>query len=127
MQDVADVRQQLGTDYNGLTLWCMGVPKKRLGKRGHDTESDSEISECDDFPRRVRKKKKKTKSWSEEKQERIDDLIDELKAKHGVRYNDIQYRIWAESLDTHYHKSLGSASSSINVQVTRCATYTILN
>ena len=52
------------------------------------------------------KKKSTKRSKHEEKQERIDNTIEELKAKHGTTYTDIQNRVWAESFDTRYHQSL---------------------
>ncbi len=52
------------------------------------------------------KKKKLTKY--EEKLERVDELVDELKSKHGATYTNIQYRVWAETMDTGRHRSMDS-------------------
>ena len=41
-----------------------------------------------------------------QKIERIDNIIEQLKAKHGSECTDIQYRVWTESFDTPYHQSL---------------------
>lgn len=42
----------------------------------------------------------------EEKLERIDDLIDQLKEKYDTNYNVMQYRIWAEMIDARRHSCL---------------------
>ena len=54
---------------------------------------------------RSKSKKKKTKH---EKLERIDELVDELKLKHGTTYTNIQYRVWAETIDAQNHSSTDS-------------------
>ena len=114
--DMQDVRKLLrNRDSSGIsscTLWCMGLSAKKdvdLGKHTRDqTDSDSAADTDSDSgsKRSKRKKKPVKKSRHEEKLERIDNIIDQLKAKHGSEYTDIQYRVWAESFDTRYHQSL---------------------
>ena len=108
--DMRDVKRLLRSTGSKVALWCMGLSTKQasVGKRTREKpNSDSEISDSDDEPRRVKTKRKSTKrSKHEEKQERIDNTIKELKAKHGTTYTNIQYRVWAESFDTRYHQNL---------------------
>ena len=114
--DMQDVRRLLrNKDSSGVsscTLWCMGLSAKKdadLGKRTRDqTDSESDTDSDSGTKRSKRKKKPAKKLRHEEKLERIDKIIDELKTKHGSEYTDIQYRVWAESFDTRYHQSLDS-------------------
>lgn len=113
MQDVRKLlRNRDSSGVSSCTLWCMGLSAKKdldLGKRTRDhTDSDSAADTDSDSgsKRSKRKKKPVKKSRHEEKLERIDNIIDQLKAKHGSEYTDIQYRVWAESFDTRYHQSL---------------------
>ena len=77
-----------------LTLWCEGQRKKR--KQPESSDSDEEYH-------RVKKKKK---SKSEERVDKIDDIIDDLREKHGISYTNLQYRVWAETINGGRHKSL---------------------
>ena len=113
MQDVRKLlRNRDSSGVSSCTLWCMGLSAKKdvdLGKCTRDhTDSDSAAdTDSDSGSKRSKCKKKPVKkSRHEEKLERIDNIIDQLKAKHGSEYTDIQYRVWAESFDTRYHQSL---------------------
>ena len=44
----------------------------------------------------------------EEELERVDELVDELKSKHGTLYANIQYRVWAETIDSGHHSGVDS-------------------
>ena len=50
-------------------------------------------SEDDSDPEPRHSKTKKKKSRYQEKVERIDDLVDDLKKRHGTLYTNIQYRV----------------------------------
>ena len=52
-----------------------------------------------------RSKSKKKKTKHEEKLERVDELVDELKLKHGTTYTNIQYCVWAETIEAQNHSS----------------------
>ena len=68
--------------------------------------SDDSDEETPEKQQTTRSKQRKKKSIQEEKLERIDDLIDQLKEKHDTMYNAMQYRIWAETIDLGRHSSL---------------------
>ena len=51
-------------------------------------------------------KKKRKKSLVEEKRERVQKLVDELKAKHEGQFSGPQYQLWAEVIDVHQHDSM---------------------
>lgn len=38
--------------------------------------------------------------------DRIDDIVDELREKHKHTYNNLQYRVWAETMVAGRHDSL---------------------
>ena len=48
---------------------------------------------------------KKKKSYLDERTERVDKTVKELKSKHGVAYNGTQYRFWAEAFVSGQHSS----------------------
>ena len=68
--------------------------------------SDDSDNETPEKQQTAKSKPRKKKLRQEEKLERIDDLIDQLKEKHDTKYNVMQYRIWAETIDTGRHSSL---------------------
>ena len=76
-----------------VTVWCDGQKKKR--KISESSESDEEFH-------RMKKKKNKV----DEKADKIDDLVDNLREKHGISYSNLQYRVWAETMVGGRHKSL---------------------
>ena len=92
---------------NKLTLWCDG---KRLPKTKqlNDSHSDSDESATEVDMQRKPKPKKRKKTKYQDRQERIDDLIDDLREKHGTKYTNIQYRIWAECIEARTHASMDS-------------------
>ncbi len=110
-KDTSEVQRLLRSDSHSVTLWCMGKsePKTTAPKRSapyvelSDSESDEEAAKKNAKPRN-----KKKLSKYEEKLERVDEMVDELKSKHGTAYTNIQYRVWAETIDTGRHRSVDS-------------------
>ena len=68
-----------------------------------DSESDEETQKANSKPQ---KKKKLPKH--EEELERVDELVDGLKSKHGTLYANIQSRVWAETIDSGRHSGVDS-------------------
>lgn len=106
--DLKDLTKLLKS--KGVTLWCNGKRKSR--KRASDS-SDSE-EDC------ARPKKKK-RSASKERTDRVDDVTDELRLKHKSAFTSLQYRVWAETVVAGRHDSLdhpprGSYFKTRNVQ-----------
>ena len=92
---------------DNITLWCMGVSdKRRRGKHRRDYSDSNSECDSDDTRQRSRSKSKKKKTKYEEKVERVDELVDELKLKHGTMYTNIQYRVWAETIESQNHSSM---------------------
>lgn len=89
-----DIKDLLST--KSLTLWCEGRSKKRKRKPSESSGSG------EDF-RSVKKKKKTT---SEERMDKVDDIVDDLRAKHKNIYTNMQYRVWAETIVGSRHDSL---------------------
>ena len=81
-------------------LWCMGRSTK---KRSRDHRNSSEES---DACHEVARKSKKKKTTYEDKQEMVDDTVDELRSKHGTKFTSLQYRVWAETILSGSHESL---------------------
>ena len=82
----------------GKTLWCDGKSAKQSMPAVVCVDSDS-----DDEP--PTKKSKKMASALDSKTLRVDTLANELKEKHGNKYNKIQCKLWAEALDVGRYKS----------------------
>ena len=97
--DGDDVKAELKRLFErGKTLWCDGKSTKPGVAAVVCVDSDS-----DDEP--PIKKPKKTASALESKTLRVDALANELKEKHGNKFNKIQCKLWAEALDVGRHKS----------------------
>ena len=110
--DIHDIIHLLKTkDNHSVTLWCMdhsATPTVRSKRPRNPTVlvSDDSDDETPEKQQTAKSKPRKIKSRQEEKLERIDDLIDQLKEKHDTKYNVMQYRIWAETIDAGRHSSL---------------------
>jgi hypothetical protein len=86
---------------NGKYLWCYGV-------------SDHEVLSSDEDrsgPSRKKVKKPNSENVSrvnslEAKSDRVDAIAKDLKEKHGDKYTQIQYKLWAEVIDTKKHTSI---------------------
>ena len=111
-EDIHDVIHLLRTkDNHSVTLWCMGqstsVPATgSKHQRNNTVLTISDTDSDEEKPMTTKSKKRKKKTRQEEKLDRIDDLIDDLKLKHGTKYNAVQYRMWAETIDSGRHSSL---------------------
>ena len=71
----------------------------------------------------VKEEKKKTTTY-EDKQEMVDDSVDELRSKHGTKFTSLQYRVWAETILSGSHESLddllrGSFFLGVKVRVAK--------
>ena len=85
------------------TLWCELAPPQ-------DDYYDGSESDPDYLSPPPLKKKKKV-SAIDEKNQRIEDIMQSIQAKHGDKFTKIQYRLWAEMVDVGTHKSLEEAPS----------------
>ena len=74
-----------------------GKEHKEKDQRPSSEESDAGLEIA-------RKSKKKTAY--EEKQAMVDDTVDELRVKHGTKFTNLQYRVWAETIQSGSHESL---------------------
>ena len=111
--DIHDVIHLLNSKDNySVTLWCVGhsatptvLPTGSKHPRNPTVLlSDDSDDETPEKQQSAKSKPRKNKSRQEVKQ--IDDLIDQLKEKHDTKYNVMQYRIWAETIDAGKHSSL---------------------
>ena len=79
------------------TLWCNGRTKRKTKKKQTSDSSDSEEDHV---------KPKKKKNASKEREDRVDDVVDELRLKHQSKFSSLQYRVWAETVVCGRHVSL---------------------
>ena len=85
-----------------VSLWCHGVHIASASKK-HSSESGSDSDES--LSRKPKKKKRKKKvSVLDAKNNRVEEVVTNLRQKHGTQYTTIQYRLWAEMLDVGTHK-----------------------
>ena len=75
-------------DGGRLTFWCNGVQKEDRMEESRKRASNSEA----DGPT------KKKRGSSEGKAEQVTEMKAELKEIHGMKFNELQYRMWAEVL-----------------------------
>ena len=105
--DLTELLQLLQS--KGATLWCDGItqeaiPTSAQAKRGAITVDES--SESEEEVRKQKPRKKKAKTAYVERLERIDDIVDDLREKHGSKFSTIQYRVWAETISAGRHADL---------------------
>ena len=105
-EDLKEVHKLLKTsDSHCVTLWCDGKADHRSAKRSVGDLNFSD-SDGENDVRLPKSKSKKKRSRYEEKAERIEDTVDQLKEKHGNKYTLVQYRIWAETMESGQHSSV---------------------
>ena len=94
------------TDGHEVTLWCMGCTTKTTKQKGKRTRVVSDMNSANDFSSENERpaEKSKKKSQYADKLE----TIDTLKSKHGLTYTNIQYRVWAEAIDSGNHDGFDS-------------------
>lgn len=90
-EDIAEVWGQIRCGKE-VTLWCDGMISKKK-KRACPSEED------EDEP-----KKKKSKA-SIAREDKVDQVVADLKKKHGNLYTPMQFRIWAEMIVGEVHTS----------------------
>ena len=116
-RDLSDLLAR-SAEKDELTIWCEGLCTKpttggkRRKKASHDSgsvdrleiSSDSDSSTYE--PRRTGRRRKKKKTLLEEKQDRIDEIVDKLREKHNNKYTSLQYRVWAETIVAGQHEDI---------------------
>ena len=74
----------------GYKLWCEGKDSSKVRKR-------SDLDEEDNRDDQIRPRSKKPKiSAFEERNNQVLKIANQLKEKHGDKYNMVQYKFWAE-------------------------------
>ena len=95
-----------------LTLWCHGQDSRKKKSSAidlsceHDavSNSNSEASEATGSKRsKTSGGLKNSRTTSEEKATRVQEIKGELDKKHGSKYNSCQYRLWAEMVFAGVH------------------------
>ena len=90
-EDISDVWQQVLSGKN-IVLWCDGMAttsSQGKRKRQADSSDDEEVGT---------RKKKKRKS-DEDREQKVEKLVQNIKAKHGdTKYIPMQFRVWGEML-----------------------------
>ena len=85
---------------SGKCLWCDGL------KRSECDEPICLDSDSDDEGIKTKKRKiDKEANAFEAKVKRVDALANELREQHKEKFNKIQYKLWAEALDSGRHRS----------------------
>ena len=86
-------------------LWCDGLSD--ISKRKRSLTVDENESDEDHEPeKRSSSKKKKRSLAQEEREEKVQNTIDQLKEKHGSTYTPMQMRIWSEMIVGGIHATL---------------------
>ena len=83
---------------NGKSLWCEGNRGKAVCVVDDDYEDE-------DVPMAKKSKVHKKLNSQEAKAKRVDELAVELQGMHKEKCNKIQYKLWAEAIDSGKHKS----------------------
>lgn len=83
-----------------MVHWAYSTSKGK-GRSSKKTSENSDSEE--DHPA-----KKKRRNTTEERMDRVDDIVDELRVKHKSVYSTLQYRVWAETVVGGRHESLDS-------------------
>lgn len=97
--DIQDVWSFINKGEN-VSLWCHGVSES--SRMVEVVSSENEEDYCAKKPKRKRRRKS-TISWKE-KNDNVEELVTELRQKHGDRFTTIQYRLWAEMVDVGTYK-----------------------
>ena len=79
-----------------MTIWCEGKNKKRMHRVSDSLGSDNESNST----------KKKKGPCSDDRISRVDDVVDNLREKHGHAFSSLQYRVWAETIMEGRHVSM---------------------
>ena len=93
---------------SGKTLWCEG--------RRNETRCESKSvicldgdDDCEPTPKKVKVQEKL--NAREVKAKRVEEIAVELRETHKDKYNKIQYKLWAEAIDSGKHKSKSSPTT----------------
>lgn len=81
-----------------VILWCDSLrqtDKSGSKKRRHDSDSDEKAHPS-----------KKISPAAKERENEVEEIINNLAETHSRKFTQMQYRIWAEMYITSYHKSL---------------------
>lgn len=88
-------------------MWCNGLKSNDSSLKRHDSHSDIDDEEND--PLIPIMKKRKT---TDDREERVSRILQQLKEKHKDRFSNFQLRIWSEMIVGETHSSLEDPPTS---------------
>lgn len=93
IEDLRELWSDMLQSASKTVLWCDGLQKEIVstGQQKHGLEYDSDDENGPS-------KRKKAKLSKEDKEDRVQDIVDHFKVQHGSKYTPMQLRIWAEML-----------------------------
>lgn len=95
-EDITDIWSKIRKGEN-VTLWCNGLKQPRSKRQTSTADSeDEEIEET----LHVKKRSK-----TNDKEEKVESVIKDLRGKHSSSYTPMQYRIWVEMMIGGLHSS----------------------
>ena len=102
----------------GGTIWCDGLSQHDIRtatqvKRSAPVESSE--SEVEEEVQVAKSRKKKKRSAFDERLEQVDNVVDELRDRHGTKFTSIQYRVWAETINSGRHTDLDNPPRGVQV------------
>ena len=105
--DISEMWSDIRKQRSCTTLWCDGLVEfgskcsKSNLKRKHASDDESE----EELPR----SRKKKKAANEDK---VQDIVDNLRSKHGPKFTTLQLRIWAELISSGIYTSTDEPPSN---------------
>ena len=93
-EDLSELWSDLRKPGSKVTVWCDGLKDKGTASRKHAHSEDSEDE-------RPSKRKKQA-----ENETKVEEIVDDLKTKHGSSFSPMQLRIWAEMIAAGMHCSI---------------------
>ena len=94
-------------DVKKVVLWCNGLrPSSRKRKRSPQNEDSDSDEEREPITKAKRSKK------AEEREDKVHDILKQLKEKHDKSFSPMQLRIWSEMVAREIHSSLDEPPST---------------
>ena len=87
-QDLSELWSDLRKPGSKVALWCDGLKEKGAGSRKHAHSEDGDSED-----ERPSKQKKQAEKNSE-----VQEIVDNLKTKHGSSFSPMHFHIWAEMI-----------------------------
>ena len=108
-EDLSELWANVKQPNSKVNVWCNGLKETLSATVSRDTKHKRKRPDSEDVSVSANKRKKQQQA---NKEVEVQDVVDDLKQKHGSKFTTMQYRIWGEMVVAGMHGDTGNPPST---------------